>query len=224
MGANYTINPLFDFQLICDTDMGISNLIKRDYYDKDVFDNTIFQSKDKNFLKEKLVCRKLFNPLHLFCKKGIMKDEEIDDLYREFLEKEYKTILQLSIPTAVMQFVSMSNKLQQTIHPVILCKNQDEVDWIKQHDSDLKCIIADYENFDISKYDTIYLKDIYTLLLFNQSSINKKNINIGRYAFNFDILKENMEVPILEVAKNYYLKNQFYLIDVYHGISIIEKE
>lgn len=222
----HTIDPLFDFQLLCDTDMGLYNLIKRDYYDKEVFDNYLFESTNDRFIKTKLMCREYFNPLHIFCKKGKMTHKELDNLYAEFLEKEYDNILELSPPTAVFQLASVSNSVKKIVSPVIICKSEAEVKWIKKYDSKLKCIIEDFKDFDITKYDTIYIKDIYTLLLLKQESLNLKNIIIGRYVFNLEIANTQIELPIIEVSQKYYVQNKFMLIDVYKDISIpvTEKE
>lgn len=216
----HTIDPLFDFQLLCDTDLGLYNLIKRDYYDKSVFDNYLFDSKNDRFIKTKLMCREYFNPLHIFCKKDKMTDKELDTLYAEFLEKEYDNILKLSPPTAVLQLASTSNSVKNIVNPVIICKCEAEKKWIEKYDSKLKCIIADFKDFNISKYDTIYIKDIYTLLLLEQKSIDLKNIIIGRYVFNLEIANSKIELPIIEVSQRYYINNQFMLIDVYKDISI----
>ena len=217
----HTIDPLFDFQALCDTDMGLYRLIKRDYYCKDsIFDDDLFNSASIRFIKTMLMCRDHFNPLFLFCKKNKMKDEELDDLYRQFLEEEYDNILKLSPPTAVFELASVSNSVKKIVNATVICKSENEKQWIEKHDNRLKCIIDNFKDFDIVKYDTIYIKDIYNLVLLKQESINLKNIILSKYSFNLEIATAKMELPIVDIAQKYYKKNKFILIDPYKDLSI----
>lgn len=216
----YTLNPLFDFQILCDTDLGLYKLIKEDYYDRKVFDNDIFDSEDERFIKTLLLTRDKFNPLFLFCKKKTMKDEELDTLYKEFLNEEYENILKYSKATNIMDLLCISNSIKNVVNATVLCQSQSEIDWIHKYNNKIKCIIGKYENFDLSKYDTLYLKDIYNLLLFNQDTLDMKNIMLPRYLFNLEIASRNIEMPIIEVAQRYYKRNKFMLADPYKDIDV----
>lgn len=217
-GQMYTIDPLFDFQTLCDTDLGLYRLIKQDYYDKSVFDNGLFDSTDERFIKTVLLCRKLFNPLFIFCKEDKLSDEEKDNIYQEFLDTEYDSILNLSTPTTIMEIASISNNANNIVNVTVLCKNDKEKAWVNKYNRKLKCIVSDYKGFDLSKYDTIYIKDIYTLALFKQESIEKKNIIFPNYIFNMENQSGKIEVPVLEVAEKYYKTNKFMVIDPYKDI------
>lgn len=216
----YTIDPLFDFQVVCDTDMGLYNLIKEEYYDRSIFDNELFDATDERFVKTVLLSREYFNPLFIFCKKGVLSNEEMDNLYQEFLEKEYDKIIKLSPPTSIMNIASVSNSVNKLVNVNILCKNKQEKQWIMDHDYKLKCIISDYKNFDLQPYDTIYIKDIYTLLSFKQDTIKNKNIIIPRFMFNLEISSKNMEIPIIEVSEKYYKQNKFMITAPYKDIWV----
>lgn len=215
---NYIIEPLFDFQILCDTDFGLYKLIKRDYYDKSVFDNNLFDSDDARFIKTILLTRKEFNPIITFCKKNVMTESEMNDLYEEFLEKEYDNILDLSSPTTILEIASRSNNTNNIVNVTILCKSQKEIDWVHKYNHRLNCIIADYNNLDLKKYDTIYIKDIYTLLLFDQETLKNKNIIFPRFLFNLETASSKMEIPILEVTRNYYKENKFMAVSPYKDI------
>lgn len=219
-GQIYTIDPLFDFQLICDTDLGLYRLIKKDYYDRSVFNNNLFDSNDERFIKTILLCRKQFNPLFAFCKKNALSDKEMDDLYKEFLDKEYDNILRLSTPTTIMEVASMTNKTNKIVNSTILCATDKEKEWIEKYNKKLKCIISDYKDVDLNKYDTLYIKDIYTLLLYNQQYMKNKNIIFPRYIFNLEVASSKMDIPILEVSKEYYKENKFLATDPYKDISV----
>ena len=218
-GQIYNIDPIFDFQILCDTDLGLYRLIKEDYYDRTVFDNYLFDSNDLLFIKTVLLCRKLFNPLSVFCKEDSLTDEERNNIYKEFLDTEYDRILNLSTPTTIMEIASAANNTNKIVNVTVLCKNEKEKEWVNKYNAKLKCIVADYEDFNLDKYDTIYVKDIYTLLSFNQESINEKNIIFPNYFFNLEIQNGKMDIPILEVAKKYYENNKFMSIDPYKDIQ-----
>lgn len=215
----YVIDPIFDFQVICDTDIGLYRLIRKEYYDKNIFRKELFETNDVDFIKTVLLCREHFNPLTEFCKKGKLSDLEMDDLYRQFLDQEYDKILDLSIPYSIMSIASMSNNMNKIVNVVILCKSEKEKEWVARYDSKLKCIISDYKDFNLDKYDTLYIKDLYNLLLLDQDSIKKKNIIFPRFKFNLETEAARMELPIIEVAQKYYKENKFVVADPYKGIS-----
>ena len=217
-GQIYNIDPIFDFQLLCDTDLGLYHLIREDYYDRSVFNNYLFDSDDLDYIKTVLLCRKLFNPLFVYCKEDSLTDEEKDNIYKEFLDTEYDRILDLASPTTIMEIASRANNTNNIVNVTILCKNEKEKEWIKRYNSRLKCIISDYENFDLNNYDTVYIKDIYSLFLFNQDSINQKNIIFPNYFFNLEVQNGKLEVPVLEIAKKYYQNNTFLSIQPYKDI------
>lgn len=215
----YVIDPLFDFQAICDTDIGLYRLIKREYYDRNIFKNELFDSNDLDFIRTVLLLREHLNPLTEFCKKDIMSNEELDDLYKQFLDEEYDKILELSYPSAIMSIAAMSNTVNKIVNVTILCKTEKEKEWVNLYDDRLKCIISDYNEFSLKKYDTIYIKDLYSLLLFDQDTINKKNIIFPRFNFNLESGSSKMELPILEVSKKYYKNNAFIAADPYKDIT-----
>lgn len=215
-----SINPIFDFQAICDTDLGLYRLIKRDYYDKNIFDNNLFDNNDERFIKTMLLCRDKFNPLFIFCKKNIYPDKEIDDLYRQFLNEEYDNILKLSPPTNIMDIATISNSIKNIVNVTVLCKDKKEIEWLNKYNKKLKYIVSDYKDFKLDKYDTIYIKDIYDLLFFDQDTIDMKNIIIPRFLFNLENGSRKIEMPIIEVSNKYYKRNKFITVDPYKDITV----
>lgn len=214
----YTIDPLFDFQLLCDIDLGLYRLIKQDYYDRSIFDNGLFDSNDELFIRTILLYRKTTNPLFTFSRNDSLSDQEKNDIYQEFLDTEYTKILDLSTPTTILKMASISNNTNNIVNVTILCRSEEEERWIKKYNSKLKCIIADYKDLDISIYDTIYIKDIHILELLDQKSIIKKNIIFGNYSFNMEDTSAKIEIPIIDIAKKYYIENKFMTIDVYDDV------
>ena len=216
----YTIDPIFDFQILCDIDLGLYRLIKEDYYDRSVFDNNLFDSDDEVFIKTVLLSRELFNPLNVFCKEGALTDEERNNIYKEFLDTEYDRILELSTPTTIMEIASRCNNTNSIVNVTVLCNSEKEEEWIHKYNRKLKCIVSNYSDLDLDKYDTLYIKDIYTLLAFNQESIKNKNIIFPIYAFNLEDKFGKTEVPIKEIAEKYYMDNKFISIQPYRDIVI----
>lgn len=214
--GNYIINPIFDFQSVCDTDLGLYRLIRKEYYDKSIFRKELFETNDLAFVKAMILTRSKFNPLSVFCKDNVLKEEEMNDLYEQFLEEEYDKILELSSPTTILSLASTSNNLNKMVNVRILCKSKNEVKWISKYTTKLKCIISPYKDFDLKKYDAVYLKDIYTLLQFKQDSIDKKNIILSKFNFNLESYK--LELPIIEISKNYYKNNKLLLASPYKDI------
>lgn len=220
----YTLDPLFDFQCLCDIDIGLYRLIRKEYYDKSIFDNYLFESTDIRFIKTVLLSRVNFNPLFIFCKQGVLTEENINDLYKEFLDKEYDKILDLSDPTVFMNIASTANSLNKMVNVTVLCADEKEVAWVKKYNHKLNHIISDYKNFNLKKYDTIYIKDLYVLESFDQKSLNKKNIVIPRFMFNLETGYNKIDMPIIEISKKYYKNNKFMIADPYSDISIPVKE
>lgn len=220
----YTLDPIFDFQCLCDTDIGLYRLIKKEYYDREIFNNELFDSDDIRFIKTMLLSRIEFNPLFIFCKPRKLSNEDIDSLYRQFLDEEYDKILQLSEPTAIMKIASASNSINKIVDVTVLCNNKKEIEWLSKYNYKLKYVVSDYKNFSLNTYDTIYIKDIYNLLELNQDSINNKNIIMPRFMFNLETSVSKIEMPIIEVSKKYYKENKFMLIDPYTDIWVPVKE
>lgn len=217
--VRYTINPLFDFQIICDTDIGLYRLIKKEYYDKSIFKKELFETSNEVFIKALLLTRKYFNPLHVFCKDKIFNQEELDDLYNQFLTEEYDKILELSTPTDIFRLAVASNTMQKIVNLTILCNSDKEVQWVDRYNPRLKCIVAEYRDFDITEFDTLYIKDLYTLLLLKQDTISRKNIIFPRFNFNLENTSMKVEIPKVEVTKKYHMHNRFSTVDPYRGIT-----
>lgn len=220
----YILDPLFDFQCLCDTDIGLYRLIKKEYYDRSIFNNYLFDSTDERFVKAMLLDRKKFNPLFTFCQPGALSEDNMNDLYQQFMDEEYDKILKLSEPTSIMSVASAANSLNKMVNVTVLCNNEEEVNWLMKYNHKLKYIISNYKNFKLDKYDTIYIKDIYVLESFNQESINNKNIIISKFTFNLELGYSKIDMPILELTKKYYKNNKFMISDPYSDITIPVKE
>lgn len=115
-------NILVDFNIVVDTDLGLINMMKKEYNNTDFVLSYINNMKDKVII-DQLLERENKNPLSI-----IIRDEyreSIDDLYKEFLETEYDNILKHSSVTDIMNLVSTYINTG-AVHADIICKNKSE--------------------------------------------------------------------------------------------------
>lgn len=210
----YTINVLVPFELMIDTDMGLIKLLEFDYNNDEYFYPGILNAGEEaqQYL---LNTRKNKNPLSIACKKD--DQELIDDLYNQFMEKEYDQILMLSCNT---NLVDLANVLKisadQVIRLTVLCKDIREKKLLEHRKISLfRTLVCNYEAVDLSKYDTIYVKDAQDLDKFKKS-IFRKNIYIANYGFNVTMDPERV-MPLLpeETLYKYGGMNELYVVSVY---------
>ena len=214
--TNSRLTTLIPFDLIIDTDYGLAQLIKDEYYDKTVFDGTL-ESQDQDLLWF-LYSRNNPNPLSV-----LMWDEDdkdsMDSLYEDFINTKYIDILKKSKPTHYFEAVKLFNKSDGAITPIIMCKNELEESYIhklcKENEiiPSISTIIGDYNTVDISAYDPIYFK-YYTDTLKCIDKLHGKNLYISNYSFNF-INDEKGKVLLPDISILLLDQNIAKTIDIY---------
>ena len=125
-----------------------------------------------------------------------LSDEELDNLYEQFLNEEYDNILKLSPPTGIMNIASISNSIDNVVSGTVLCKTEQEKQWIEKRDKKLNCIIGNLIGFDIKNYDTIYIKELYSLTVLKQESIKLKNIIFPKFLFLLKVFQRYAYLPL----------------------------
>ncbi len=106
MKTDTTYKPVFDFQIVFDTDFGIMSLISAEMKDIDIFNHKWISEHSviKDMIKA-LYERKERNPL-IQC---TLSDDtkEIDELYKSFIEDEeyYAKVLERSNPTEMYNLI-----------------------------------------------------------------------------------------------------------------------
>lgn len=179
--------PVFKFDQIIDTDIGLLKLIEDKYNDKSTFYWSLVEAPIK-FKIGLLYDRKHPNPLTVIAKE---RDniELLDDYYQQFMTEEYVYILKKSIVTniyrAITKFVTVEG-----ITPIIVCNSAMEENYLMKIDKDVfsKCTIIvtkDYGAGIDDKSDIIYFKDVRETIKVIQK-IEGKNIYIGSFRFNFE--------------------------------------
>ena len=213
--------PLIPFNCIVDTDLGLMSLISKYYLDNTFFDIEFFK-KNNNIRKmvKSLYMREEENPL-LLCM--INKDKDIaDEYYKEFMEKKYDDILNLSVTTELYSLITIF-KTFGDIRSTIICKDKREKDLLSKlvNSSTLQCIMPKDIIETISMYEQFYFKsvdDYYLSIL--ADSIKSKNIYFANYKFNFDgnyMIKDSKYTAILDI-----LRNKCSSIDIYNREKLEE--
>lgn len=189
--------PIIPFDLVFDTDFGIIKYIQSQYRDKTVFNIGALDGTDKALIYE-LMNRKEVNPLSLFSKDGA----KINDIYDIIMTEKYSEVLKASIKTALYKAVILFMNTNGAINPYILCRNEEEVQFIKD-DKELKncnTVLSKYgyAGFDLTDHDPVYLK-VFTDAL-RTKKLDAKNIYLANYAFNLDKDDEGVDIPDKKLA------------------------
>lgn len=210
----YTIDVLIPFEMIVDIDMGLIKLLEFDYDNGEYFERGILHAteEEQQYLLNKRTDR---NPLSVVMRKD--DPELMEDLYNQFMEKEYQNILELSCNTALVDIANtLKTNMDQIIRITVLCKSKAEENILKIRKIPLfRTLIMYPEAIDLSKYDTLYVKDVNDLDKFKKE-IFKKNIYVANYGFNVIIDPEQVN-PLLppEIVYKYGGKNDFFVVSMY---------
>ena len=217
VSTNAKLTPIIPFDLILDTDYGLIQLIKEKYYDTNVFNGIIKNAKPKQILY--FLCnRSNINPLFPFVYEKC--EDLIDSFYKEFIEKEYVSILKKSIVTDFFNLVKLFNSSDGAITPIILCRNELEESYINRLSKvqeikpPLSTIVGDYDSIDVSIYDPIYFK-YYTDTLKVLDKLNGKNLYIANYGFNFQKTEDNEKILLPDISLLLLDHNIAKITDIY---------
>lgn len=215
-------NILVDYNIIVDTDVGLYYLLQSKYNNPEYI-KTEMLTLDKPGAVIKLMWeREDLNPLKMF-----LKDDYIDNadkLYNELLNTEGEFIdLNSNLYKTFNMFLTFSNT--NLIDISVFCKNEQQENTIKQlFRNSNKLNIIKYEkleDIDISRYDSIYIKNFRDILKFK--NLYKKNIYIPTYQFNLEsnfksdiynsVIKNRM--PIMDICIVIGKMNKIELINMY---------
>lgn len=198
-------NVLVDFDTIIDTDFGLLKLLQEEYNNRKFISNKFLMMKDI-ILIHSLVNREEVNPLYLAIN-GMQFD--LDVLYNQFMDIEYRKILQNSIETNICDFINVLITNDNAIS--IYCKNLLEQQLIeKKFKGKAKTIVTDdVSAIDISDYGSIIIKDFSKIL--NFKNLRLKDIYVANYKFNI-----TDDVPLKDISMIISGINNIKLIDVYN--------
>ncbi len=179
--------PIFKFDQIVDTEIGLIKVIQDKYNDRNTFYWSLLEAPIK-FKIGLLYDRKHPNPLTI-----LAKDQDnielLDEYYQQFMTEEYVYILKHSVVTNLYTLIN-EFVLVKGITPIIVCKNELEVNYLNKVNKEVfsKCEIIINESYGKAiddRSDIIYLKDIREVLTMT-NKVPYKNIYIASYRFNFE--------------------------------------
>lgn len=214
--------PLIPFNCIIDSDFGLLSLISSKYRDPKFFNLDFLDSHSK--IKDLVLAlyeRKEQNPLSLIMANPDDKDTA-NDLYIDFMDKMYTDILDRSMATDICKLAIVYE--DNNIHPTILCKRQEEVDFISTnstiHNLHTELIREDgkVNKKDISAYQQFFFKftnDRYCQLLADY--IFGKVVYLSNYDYN----DTNTDIwnTILATNRNEFKRIDFYNKDKLKGVE-----
>lgn len=214
MGAHKS-NILVSFDSVIDTDIGLMRLIKKDY-NTDFFYQGILDSPEYIW-KHLLELRPVPNPLYI-----IMDDETeeqtetMNNIYKQFMEEEYKKILELS-PLGPLALIANANMYSDNLLSLtVLCKSQMEKDILKIKEVKFhEAIISDRKDIYTPKYEVIAEKNVWDL---NQYvNLERNTLMIPDYRFNVLVVPGYEDTPLLpeEILEKYARKNEFKIYNAY---------
>jgi hypothetical protein len=220
------LTPLIFFDCIYDTDVGLIELIRREYRDSSMFNLESLDSfENRRQLIKFLYLRDQPNPILPFMnnKNDI---ETADDLYNQFMSKEYSNILDLCVRTdlynALLLFINA-----EEIKATVFCKNDLER-YLLESDpdlSDLEIIDSVDLNNKINSFEQFYFKSIYDQTQLNiYNIIRHKVIYYMDYRFNLDDknnIKDSKQTVAASVARCRLNTISTYNIDKLDGKEII---
>ena len=182
------IKPLIPFNCIIDSDVGLIELIRSEYRSPDMFDIGLLDSFSSQLdLLKFLYHRKSINPLIPFM---INKEDNktADDLYMQFMDKQYSEILQRSPLTGLYKLANLCNHSEEVASTISFSNDIEES--IINKDPVLKRIkkvsIGDIP-YNCNNLDVFFFKStIDPYLHISIPILRSKNINILDYDYNFE--------------------------------------
>lgn len=204
--------PLISFTSIVDTDVGLVNLIRKEYLDTRVFEKSFF---DMDFYKiiKSLYHRKERNLLYLFAKDK-SNTELLDSYYNEFIERCMPEILQMSITTEVLSLVEYFNNSQE-IKATILCYSEDQLKIIEDEPvlkKNRKVLFSNLSERDKESFSQYFFKEVEEIENFKKC--RNKTFYISSFRANFT---EENDVKELDFLKDIYRNiNAINIFDMYN--------
>lgn len=195
MKTDRTYTPLFDFQILFDTDFGLMSLIASDMQDIDVFDHNWIQAHHTNILMIKALYERTDkNPL---IQTTVINDKtEIDELYESFINDSsyYEQILDRSMCTEIYNLLDRCIEFGD-IYPYILYRNEAELNILKEDPVtrrieeknfiNIKDLIMNPKNY-ANKFSQMYCKYRDDEVIDALVSLNSyaKTLYVADYPFN----------------------------------------
>lgn len=210
----YITDVLVPFDILVDIDMGLLKLLEFDYDNNLYFLQGILHTSELN-QQYTMVTRNKVNPLSAILQ--YEDDELAENLYSQFMEKEYNQILKLSCNTAVRDLSELLiTTIDQVVRITILCRSKQDLQEVEErHIKSFRTIVEkDLNKINLSDYQVLFVKNIYDLDKYR--NVTGLNIYVPNYGFNITIDPE-MSQPLLpeDILKKYGKENEFEIFSIY---------
>lgn len=206
---------LVEFDFIIDLDLAMIKFIRDNYNNPEYVNQDTINITDDNVLIYKLLYRNTINPLELL----FNNDIDPTNLYYEILDND--KLLDYATPADTFGLLITFLREATFIDITILCKNEEQRNFINKLNSNLKTIIANNKkSIDLDKYTVVYLK--YYVNAIEYDNINGKHIYIANARYNMD--ETNPKEPIYAISNLIADTNIIHTMDLYTKIKYVGKE
>lgn len=214
----YNLDILIPFDLVVDLDIGLLKLVRFEYSNNDYFYKGILQGMD-DCLRYSLMTREDPNPLSIA---AVNPDdhETLDEFYKQFMEREYTKIMNLSQDTAISDLTKvsgMTSASDRIVRITIMCRSEEEKKLINLRKMNpFRVIVSNPEKIDLSQYKALFVRNVYDLDMYR--NVEALNLYIANYGFNLvkDPSHSNAPGLPIDVVAKYSKDNEINIFTVYN--------
>lgn len=214
----YNLDILIPFELVVDLDIGLLKLVRFEYSNNDYFYKGILQGMD-DCLRYALMTREDPNPLSIA---AVNPDdhETLDGFYKQFMEREYTKIMNLSQDTAISDLTKvsgMTSASDRIVRITIMCRSEEEKKLINLRKMNpFRVIVSSPEKVDLSQYKALFVKNAYDLDMYR--NVEALNLYIANYGFNLvkDPSHSNTPGLPIDIVAKYSKDNEINIFTVYN--------
>lgn len=214
----YNLDILIPFDLVVDLDIGLLKLVRFEYSNNDYFYKGILQGMD-DCLRYSLMIREDLNPLSIA---AVNPDdhETLDEFYKQFMEREYTKIMNLSQDTAISDLTKvsgMTSASDRIVRITIMCRSEEEKKLINLRKMNpFRIIVSSPEKIDLSQYKALFVKNAYDLDMYR--NVEALNLYIANYGFNLvkDPSRSNAPGLPIDIVAKYSKDNEINIFTVYN--------
>lgn len=214
----YNLDILIPFDLVVDLDMGLLKLVRFEYNNNDYFYKGILQGMD-DCLRYSLMTREDPNPLSIAATNPD-DHETLDEFYKQFMEREYTKIMNLSQDTAISDLTKvsgMTSASDRIVRITIMCRSEEEKKLINLRKMNpFRIIVSSPEKIDLSQYKALFVKNVYDLDMYR--NVEALNLYIANYGFNLvkDPSRSNAPGLPIDIVAKYSKDNEINIFTVYN--------
>lgn len=206
----YTIDSSIPFNMIIDIEMGLLRLIRFEYRNNFFLYKSIENEEMAKLLLSERTNR---NPLSVITRDDISQ-EELDELYKQFMEQRYDKILSLSPNTELFHLLQMSDNEAVRFTVVFDNKEQEKIFDLRKGNTFHRYFGNTFDEENIKMNKNLFIKDVHELS--NCTNIIRgKNIYFADYGFNKTIVDDDIIINFQNNDYERFCENTFQFIEMY---------